>query len=465
MKKLQILLTKLKDNFLTNLPWKIVAFLMAFVLWFIVMNVEDPIRNEFITIPLELRNEDALLMGTEGGIHLENIAELRAQSVRFHVRGTSRTIGAIRQTLRAYIDLSTSDIMAAAQNGETLRINIEVEGGEGSAEIHGRTPSSVDLIMDIITSVILPVEIIPQGDVAEGFVLLTESIRIFNDNYVTVTGPSNVINRIDRLVVNVDVENANQTIYLENHAISALDIGDIPIFSQHLNVQTISAEIPIFSRGQVQIMQPLLGNAQSPEGFGIHNISWNPQTLDVAGNEDIIAELVPILLSHIPEEMVMHNTTDFIVIYDIREYLPSGVFLINPNHHTINVDIFVEPILQQDFVIPRENISIIGLPPNAEVLTNEVTIRLAALQSTIAGITSLTPTAFVGNVNLVSGLNEVLLVTALPPGVNLVGDMPTIMVYLDAQEEDEYDEYDDTIDAEDEEEDEEEEIEEDEEGD
>ena len=433
MKKI---LLKVKNSFLTNLPWKIAAFFMAFVLWFLIMNVEDPMRTEAISVSLELRNEDALAEGSAQGIHLENIDLLRGQSIRFQIRGTSRSIDAIRNSLGAYIDLSTSDIAAAAQRGEPLRVNVQMEGYGSAVEVLGFSPSSVNLIMDTIITIEMAVEVETKGEISNDFIILSESIYITPD-VVSVTGPSSIVNRIERLAVTVDVNEAVSAIEMENLDIIALDVTGIPVVSGHLQFKnTADVELPVFRRGRVQVLQPAYNHAQSPAGFGIHSVSWNPQWLDVAGEEDAIASLAPVMLMPIPEGLIMNHTTDFSEQYDIRFFLPQGVFLIDPSRHIITVDVFVEPFVQQDFVIPIEYISIVGMPYYAEVVDAEVVIRLSALQSIMAGVGSITPTAFVNSINLEAGYNEIPLVIALPARVSLIGDeAPTISIYVEAIEE------------------------------
>ena len=437
-------LLKLKNSFLTNLPWKIAAFFMAFVLWFLVINVEDPARTEPVDVRLELRNEGVLALGAAEGIHLENLDNLRAQVIRLQVHGTSRNIEAARNNLRAYIDLSTFDIRTAAERGDTLNVPVQLEG-YGGIQIFSRTPSSVPLVMDTIITVELPVEIYPEVYVDDNyFLLLRESIDI-SPATAMVTGPSSYVNRIARMAVDADVnvEDATSTIYKEDLEIAALDAAGDRVTSPHLQFENrANVELPIYTRHRVQILEPPV-HASPPPGFGIHSINWNPQWLEVAGEADVIAALGPILLTPIPEGLIMHNTENFTEPYDIRVFLPPGVFLIDQRHHTIYVDVFVEPFVEQEFTIPIEEIVIIGLPEGAEVLTEEITIRLSALQTVMAavGVGNITATAVVANIDLEEGYNEISLVFALPARVSLVEteEPLAITIYFELVEDEEDD--------------------------
>jgi len=432
------ILLKLKDSFLTNLPWKIAAFLMAFVLWFLVMNVEDPMRNEIMRVQLELRNEDALATGTAEGIHLENIDFLRNLTISIQVRGTSRNLDAIRDTIGAYIDLSTSDIIAAAQRGEDLRVTIQPDRYGNAVELMSFSPRNVNLMMDTMTSVQMVVVLDEYGDISDDYFLLSESVAITPD-VVTVTGPSSIVNRIDRLEVSANIDGATYTQYLEGVTITALDSAGDPVVSQHLQFQdTADIEIPIFRRGRVRVLEPR-HEAHPPPGFGIHSVHWDPQWLDVAGEAEAIDALAPILLEPIPEGRIISATSNFSEEYDIRFVLPPDVFLIDPRINTIIVDVFIEPFVEREFTISIEDITIIGLPTGAVIITEEIAVNLAALQTVMAGVSNIAVTAIVNGEDLEVGYNEIPLVFALPARVSLLDsdEEPTITIYIETVEESE----------------------------
>ena len=430
-------LVKLRNSFLRNLPWKIAAFLMAFTLWFIISNVEDPMRTDSIPVSLELRNEAALMAGA--GIHLENIDNLRNQTIRVTVRGTSSNIDAIRQNIRAYIDLSAPGIIAAAQAGEPLSVDVQPDG-YGPIELLSFSPRNVTLIMDTITTIDMTVDVETEGTVADGYFQPPESVSVTPD-VVTVTGPTSIVDRIDRLVVTVDTEGAYYAIAQEGLTILAQDAMGATVESAHLRFEnSADIEIPIFRRARVQILQPPYSHAQSPPGYGIHSVAWNPGWLDVAGETEAIGNLAPIVLDPIPQGSIENYTTDFTVPYDIRFFLPTGVFLIDPTQHAILVDVFVEPFVEREFVIAIEDVAILGLPANTRVIDEEITITLSALRTIMAAVNNVAPTAFVNSTNLEEGYNEIPIVIPLPARVNLVGEeAPFITIYYEAIDEDEYD--------------------------
>jgi len=441
-------LIRFKNVLLNNMSWKIASFIMAFALWFLIMNVVDPVRTEVVSFTLELRNEDELAAGAMG-IHLDNINQLRNQTIQVSVRGTGQRIDALRDSFVAYIDLSTADIISAVhvRNQSSLRVNVNHLGVPSGIELFGIHPSTVLLQLDAIETVEIAVDVETSGEVPDDFIILPESISA-NPSVLSVTGPSNTVATIERLLVMVAVDGATSAISLTDLVVSPIDAENELVPQTHLHIEsTVDVEVPVFRRGRVQVLQPQ-AQASPPAGFGIRNITWQPQAFDVAGEEDAIMALAPILLSPIPAEYIENNNADFSVFYYLRSYLPQGVFLIDPSRHTISVDVFVEPIVVQSFTISRDDFQIIGLPYHVNVITEEITITISGLQSSMEEVGNIVPTAFLGAIDLtIEGPHEVPFIFGLPSGVSIIEEIPVLIVYVESQENSyEENDYEDGID-------------------
>ena len=90
--------TKIKDTLLSNLGLKLLSLVVAAVLWFVVVNVENPETRKNFTVNVTFTNE----------------ASLAEQNLYYKVNGT----GTVKVTLRGKSSiiekLSTSDISAVA---------------------------------------------------------------------------------------------------------------------------------------------------------------------------------------------------------------------------------------------------------------------------------------------------------------------------------------------------------------
>ncbi|MCL2396669.1 MAG: hypothetical protein FWC93_01245 [Defluviitaleaceae bacterium] len=428
MKKM---LTKLKTDLARNTPWKIAAFLLAFALWFLIMNITDPILTLNVPVTLQLRNEEAL----DDSIHLENINALRYQQIRIRVRGSSSDVEELRNSLGAYIDLSTSDIINAAEEGVVLNVVVQPAGDFGDdIELVSISPASVSLHLDKIETRQIPIDVEMIGEVDVNHLVLYDDIDIMPPT-LPVTGPRSIVGDIERLAIEMDIEGltASARATKTRGDITILDGAGREVLSHYVGIGgTAIVQVPVYRRGSIAILSPEY-EGTPPVGFGVYDIEWYPRTIAVAGPEEAIQALIPIRLSPIAADLITAATDTFNLPYDIRHYLPDGVFLIEDDRGNVNVEVLVEPVITREFVIPRARFQVFGLPHNTTVLTDEITLTVSGLETIVDGITNITLAASLGNLNLPYGRHNVPL---NPSGISgratIVGPPPMLTIYVAA---------------------------------
>ena len=399
---------------------------MAAILWFIILNFVDPIRTVNIPVPLELRNHEALAAG-ETPILLGNINDLQSQTIYLRMRGNSRIVEELRTNLTAYIDLAASDIIVAAGNREALPVMVQIENFGDEVELLSVRPLNVTLLLDNIITREMPVEVTMQGNVHQDFWAPPESVSV-TPATVTVTGPSSVVSGIQRLDTLIHASGRTSTIHVSDNRVRPIGLNNVVINNPLIEINArVAVEVPIFRRGILEINPPIY-NFEPPPGFGVYNIEFSPQYFNVAGDTDVIFSLEPINLDDIPEEFSTH-TTPFEVSYNINHYLPSRVFLIESNQHTVNVNVVMEPIVERAVRIDRTSFNVQGMPPNTIIVTDEIVLNISALASVMETVTPITATARLFNSNFAEGEHEVPLTFGLPPRVSIVGEAPTLTIY------------------------------------
>ncbi|MCL2621302.1 MAG: hypothetical protein FWD97_10260 [Defluviitaleaceae bacterium] len=417
------LISKLKDLFVTNLPLKIGAILIAVVVWFLILNFQDPVRTQELVVRLTLLNEEAL---ARSGNHffLENAEQLRQQYVTVQVRGNNQHVDALSASLVAYIDLSLSHILDSATTDDSLNVHIGVSGNFGDGvDFRSHSPSSIALYLDTITSREFFVDFQVTGQPAEGYILIEQDSHI-RPNVLTMRGPSKLLNQIDRLLLEVDIEGTDASIHRPNQQPIALDIyGEL---FDNENVRPfggITVSIPVFRSGTAQIL-PMTHEGDIGSGFGIGPINVTPAQFEVAGSSDAIETLIPIAL---PPIALNGATTGFEMEFDISQYLPDGVFLVNADQNIATAQVIIEPIGQREFTVFAENVSFVG-SSNFQVLTESITFTVSALESILAGISNVGASASLFGRG--EGEHTINLSVGLPLGATIVGETPTITVRI-----------------------------------
>ncbi|MCL2752803.1 MAG: hypothetical protein FWE44_01485, partial [Defluviitaleaceae bacterium] len=202
-------LDKIKRSFLSNLPFKVAAVLIAFLLWFVVLNATDPIVNDDIRVTLDVRNVNSL---TSEPIHrhLVNYEALRNTQITITVRGTQREIDAIRQNLTAYIDLSAAEVVSAAQTSTQFSTRVHVYGVSGNVLLQTHSPGNVTLQLDSIVTRYINVEFEPIGEIDAGYIAVWEE-AVIEPNVLRVTGPSSSVDSIYKFLVEVNQEGLTES--------------------------------------------------------------------------------------------------------------------------------------------------------------------------------------------------------------------------------------------------------------
>lgn len=416
---------KLKDLFVTNLPLKIGAVLIAAAIWFLILNFQDPVRTQELVVRLTLLNEAALTSGSGGNqFFLENAEQLRQQDITVQVRGNNQDVDVLSGSLMAYIDLSASHILYSAMSGDSLNVHIGVSGnfGEG-VDFRSHNPSSVVLDLDTIISREFFVYFQVTGQPLEDYIVIEQDSHI-RPNALTMRGPSRFLDQIDILLLEVDIEGVDSPIHRSNQQPIALDAYGEPFVSDHVfTFGGVAVNIPIFRSGIAQIL-PIAHEGDIGTGFGIGPIHINPAQFQVAGSSGAIEGLMPISL---PPIALNGATTGFEMEFDIRQYLPSGVFLVDSYQSVVTAQVIIEPIGQREFTVYTENVSFVG-SSNFQALTESVTFTVSALESILAGINNVGASA-----NLFGrgeGEHTVDLSLSLPYGATIVGVVPTIDVRI-----------------------------------
>jgi len=414
-----------------NLPWKIAAFLLALILWVLILNAIDPVRSFQVELPLTLRNDD--LLDTElSHVHIENLNELRNTRVVVTIRGNSRTIDELRPQLTAYADLAISHVIAAAAGEGSITLHVNVEGYGSDVDRISTTPSSVRLTLDTIVTEYFDVHVRTNGEVDEDYFLQTQGITAY-PTQLPLTGPSRLLQMINRLVVDVNVSDSAGTVSLADQSVMAVNAFNSPVglgSSALINEGVVHVEVPVYRRAFLQVLEPFHQGAP-PTGFGVYGFHLTPQFFEVAGSPEAIANLAAVRLSPIGASLINYSTENVNLYYDINDLLPDGVFLIHPEYHVVRVEVIIEPFVSRNFTISRYDIQVLGLAQNTTILTDFITFSVTGLRSVMYEDFEITATANIGVMARDPGQHTILVTfSGVPDRTTISPSVSQITIYV-----------------------------------
>lgn len=184
---------RMKKLITHNLLLKIMSVVFAFILWLVVVNINDPdIIKTIRSVEITILNEDAITGQGEGQVY--TIKENRTASIV--VKGPRSKVDKLdRGEIKATVDFSEVSSVGA------VPINI-VSLPEGVV-LQNKITESMKIVVEPIRSQRFPVEIETTGVPADGYLVGDTEV---SPNVVNIKAPESVMEQIHRVIVQVDVD-------------------------------------------------------------------------------------------------------------------------------------------------------------------------------------------------------------------------------------------------------------------
>ena len=368
----------MRKKLMNNLGLKILAFLAAVTLWFLVVNIDDPVTDRtFSDIPVTVINDSIV---TDAN---------RTYQI---VDGTQKVDVTVTATRSELSRISAEDIQATADMreltlGTQVPIQISIEGHTYEAAYS--TPRNLQVQIEEEARNNFPITPTTIGTVREGYVI--GNLKADPEG-VTIRGPKSVINSINRVCAEVDVSGLSESATLEATLIlydANNNVIDQTLLTNNLGDEGLSVEVELDQTKNVPISLDTSG-ISAAEGYSIGDISCEPQELLLSGDGDTMKDLDEI---EIPEsELELSGLTERTEhTVDITEYLPEGVTLVDSNASNVVVTISVNQPGAQVFEVSTNAIVVSnlaeGLPVSMAALSalqcstfcTPVTVRRARL--------------------------------------------------------------------------------------
>jgi YbbR domain-containing protein len=192
----------LRNIFLRNWGLKLFSFLLAVVIWFILIPEEKMSADKIVTVPLELHNIPQNM----------EVVEKPDSPVNIRIRAPRRLINDITPAnVHAVLDLQDVSVE------ETLfLLNINMTSIPPGAEVIDISPGQVNLKLEMIREVVLDVEPSLIGNLQEGFILektevIPPKVRVkgpeskISDEYKVKTSPVDISSFTETTDVQVDL--------------------------------------------------------------------------------------------------------------------------------------------------------------------------------------------------------------------------------------------------------------------
>ena len=346
----------------------LIAVVIAVSMWmYVITYVSTDHEQTFYNIPVAL----------EGGTILADrqlmLLSEDEYEVNIKVHGSRQDVSKINSgNIQLVADLSS--IYEPGEHNLTYSIIYpgEVPTGAVSAE---KNPDRVRVIVARKKTKEIPVKVVYEGDVPADYIKDTAAMEL-DYTYVEITGPEEVVDKIDHAAVTVQCSGRTESIY-ESYRYALRDSDDKPVDAEYIttSVSEVKVYLPISMVKKIPLTLTLVdGGGATAETT---KLVIEPAEISISGSEAALNALPELNLGTIELDQITQDTT--------REFeinLPEGVQNVS-NLSTAKVTISFPKLATREFTITE--FTPLNLPAGMawEPLTKQLTITVRGLKSEV----------------------------------------------------------------------------------
>ncbi|MCM1159496.1 MAG: CdaR family protein [Bacteroidales bacterium] len=333
----------MKNKIYNHMGLKILSFVIAFIIWIVVANVDDYKTTKQITgIEIQFINGDAI---TEKN----KVYEVPdGTTVDIVVKGRRRIVEELTgDDFKAVADLSKMSITDAVAV-EVSAISSHV----GKDLTISYTENAITVAVEDKIQKQLPITVRANGDVAEGYAIRNKTAT---PNLITVEGAESVVNMIEEVVVNVDVANASHSLTSYAEPVFLDKNGEMIDFTKFdYDVESVAVSVEILQTKELSVKVKTIGRPK--EGYAIANVDYQPTSIVVVGENADLAKVDELLIDDVD---VTDCSKDLETSVTITDYLPEGITLADTSEEVM-IKVIVEKIEEKILLVDADEINIVG---------------------------------------------------------------------------------------------------------
>lgn len=411
------MIKKIKQTLTHNTGYKLLALVLGFLVWLLILNTEDPVETRDITdITITEINADQI---TEAGKAYSFAGDVNTVSVR--VRGKSSLVSHLtRNDFSAVVDLSKLSITGAV----TADVTCPRYPGLEITPIGSSTVLNVE-IEDVMKKS-FNVRVLTSSNAPAGKYIGTGTAT---PNLVTVSGPASVVEQIKEAVVDVGVTSFNTgDITTDSELILRRSNGDeVKASSLTISQNIISVSVPIYNTKSVPVKLEVSGTPA--DGYELISFEYEPKEISLAGPDDALDQIEEIVLGNYDLSGAKESIEETITVSSaMTEELPAGVVFTDAEPE-IAFAADVQPIIEKTIDISLDKVLLnntkTGYSYEKSVSLSDTTSTSVAI--TVSGAKEYVDQLTAANLNVsadcskcTSGNNTIVLAVELDNGVTLV---------------------------------------------
>ena len=414
-----------KRKLTDNLSLKIMSVAIAIVVWLIVVNIDNPVGTNYYTITdVELINKE--YVESSDTIGKMCMPEENQDSVKVAITASKKVRDRIRLSditavadLQQAVSLDTDPVMVpiTVSCDKVLPDNIEVT--PKNLSIHIEDKDTQEFVVNVTTNNTKPDKGYEVGTLTS------------NPEKLKITGPTSLINKIDKVNASVDVDGTSEDV-TEETDVKIIDKNGEEFTDTdmaYLNISKVSVTARLWKvRPEVRIKAEYEGTPA--DGYEVESISTTPNVISVAGSDEALSALEEQNNTvTIPSSAtdVSGRDSDYEVKINISDYLSQGLKLTSDSSEDVFVRVNILPQGSSVCEVPTKNIKVENAPESMQVAfdTAKIEIRIKKTEEDLSDLKESDIKASIDLKDKTEGSFEVPVKIEIPEGYELVDEVTT----------------------------------------
>ena len=356
---------------------RVFAVIVAIVAWFAVSISQTPERNRtIVNVPVSINYEGSIPQT----LGLQRIGDTEF-TVTVYVTGKNSKV----QKLTEDDFIATVSLNNVNQAKEyTLPIEVTKKTEDSDYRINSWSNTEITLTFDKIVTRQMTLEVsTPKLSAADGYILEKPYADV---ETITVSGPQNVVNRIDRCVMTLDNEGELTDSLTASGAPTLLDKNGAAVVSEYLTIDpgTVEVTVPVY-RTKKLTLEPQFVNV--PKGFPLDKLRYtlSQNAIMVAAANDIVDNQDSVILGPID-----FRTVDIGKEMSLDVTLPAG-FINTENVSSVTITFPTYGLTSKNFSVPRNNFVFENVPTGYEAVLATGTlenVKIVGDSTVLSGMSS-----------------------------------------------------------------------------
>ena len=336
----------MKEKIMNNFALKLLAAIMAFSVWFIINNIDDPVNSKvFRNIQVEIQNEETLAS-------LDKVYEVLSGGT------VNVTASAKESVLRK---LTASDIVAVADLSNlslTNAVSIKLTCPKYDNVTLRSDVDMLRITLEDEATEQFKVDVNTIGNLPDGYALGEVRVR---PNLIKVSGAQSQIERISEVRVEVDVSNVTEG-FTKRVQPKAYDANGKLMDSTRMTFSSEDVRVSVYVNETKSVPVQLSTKGKPADGYHLLSAEYEPKEILVTGTTEALENFSVLPISVNIDGLSMDRETEVV----LADYLPKGITVVG-DVTTVNIKLTISKQTLQKLTFKFNEIEVRNLKEDFEL--------------------------------------------------------------------------------------------------